>query len=55
MGVFPSSRLGADDLALMRGLRLLGRCEGVHEEIHAIRTRRSQHHPLVQQVLAAAR
>jgi LysR family transcriptional activator of nhaA len=55
MGVFPSSRLGADDLALVRGIRLLGRCEGVHEQIHGIHTRRSQHHPLVQQVLAAAR
>jgi LysR family transcriptional activator of nhaA len=55
MGVFPTSRLGAGDLALVRGLRLLGRCEGVHEEIHALRTRRSQHHPLVQKVLAAVR
>jgi LysR family transcriptional activator of nhaA len=54
MGVFPTSRLGADDVALVRGLRLLGRCEGVNEEIHAIRARRGQHHPLVQRVLAAA-
>ena len=53
MGVFPGSRLGADDLALVRGLRQLGQCDTVAEEIHAIRTRRGQHHPLVQQVLAA--
>ena len=53
-GVFPVSRLGADDIGLMRGLRLLGRSEDVKEEIHAIRSRRGQHHPLVQQVMAAA-
>jgi LysR family transcriptional activator of nhaA len=55
LGVFPVSRLGADDIGRMRGLRLLGRCEGVHEEIHAIRSRRGQHHPLVQTVMNAAR
>jgi LysR family transcriptional activator of nhaA len=38
----------------MRGLRLLGSSHGVKEEIHAIRSRRGQHHPLVQQVVAAA-
>ena len=54
LGVFPLSRLGADDLGLLRGLRLLGHCDGVFEEIHAIRSRRGQHHPLVQQVVAAA-
>jgi LysR family transcriptional regulator, transcriptional activator of nhaA len=53
-GVFPTSRLGADDVALVRGLRLLGRCDDLREEIHAIRSRRGQHHPLVQRVLAAA-
>jgi LysR family transcriptional activator of nhaA len=55
LGVFPVSRLGAGDVGLMRGLRLLGRCEDVKEEIHAIRSRRGQHHPLVLQVIAAAR
>jgi LysR family transcriptional regulator, transcriptional activator of nhaA len=55
LGVFPVSRLGTDDVRLMRGLRCLGRCEGVKEEIHAIRSRRGQHHPLVMQVVAAAR
>ena len=55
MGVFPVSRLGADDVGLMQGLRLLGTCDGVKEEIHAIRSRRGQHHPLVLQVIAAAR
>jgi LysR family transcriptional activator of nhaA len=38
----------------MRGLRLLGRSEGVKEEVHAIRSRRGQHHPLVQRLMAAA-
>jgi LysR family transcriptional activator of nhaA len=56
LGVFPSSRLGADDIALVRGLRLLGRCDdSVREEVHAIRARRRQHHPLVQRIVAAAR
>ncbi|KWT98573.1 MULTISPECIES: LysR family transcriptional regulator [unclassified Variovorax] len=54
LGVFPVSRLGADDIGLMRGLRLLGSSSGVKEEIHAIRSRRGQHHPLVQRVMAAA-
>jgi LysR family transcriptional activator of nhaA len=39
----------------MRGLRLLGRCDDLKEEIHAIRSRRGQHHPLVLQLIAAAR
>lgn len=55
LGVFPVSRFGAADVALMRGLRLLGPCDGVLEEIHAIRSRRGQHHPLVMQVVSAAR
>ena len=54
LGVFPISRLGADDVALLRGLRLLGACAGVREEIHAIRSRRGQHHPLVLKVIEAA-
>ena len=32
----------------------LGSAEGVKEEIHAIRSRRGQHHPLVQKLMAAA-
>lgn len=55
LGVFPVSRLGADDVSLVRGLRLLGRSEDVKEEIHAIRSRRGQHHPLVLQMIAAVR
>jgi len=55
LGVFPVSQLGASDLALMHGVRLLGRCENVSEEIHAIRSRRGLHHPLVAQLLDAAR
>ena len=35
LGVFPVSRLGAGDVVLVRGLRLLGRSEDVREEIHA--------------------
>ena len=53
LGVFPVSRLGVSDVEQMKGLRLLGRCEDVREEIHAIRSRRGQHHPLVLQLLAA--
>ncbi len=54
-GVFPVSELGAGDLGLMRGLRRLGRCGDVHEEIHAIRSRRGQHHPLVLRIIDTAR
>jgi LysR family transcriptional activator of nhaA len=55
LGVFPVCQLGAGDIELMRGLRKLGTSQGLFEEIHAIRSRRGLHHPLVQQVLAAAR
>ncbi|NOK50021.1 LysR family transcriptional regulator [Burkholderia thailandensis] len=55
LGVFPLGEPGAGDLALLRGLRRLGRADGVTEEIYAIRSHRGQHHPLVAQVLAAAR
>jgi LysR family transcriptional regulator, transcriptional activator of nhaA len=54
LGVFPVSRLGANEVGLMRGLRLLGRCDDVKEEIHAIRSRRGQHHPLALKLIAAA-
>jgi LysR family transcriptional activator of nhaA len=39
----------------MRGLKLLGCSDGLHEEIHAIRSRRGMHHPLVVRMLEAAR
>jgi LysR family transcriptional activator of nhaA len=55
LGVFPVTALGATDLAALRGLRQLGQCEDLHEEIHAIRSRRGLHHPLVLRVLQAAR
>ena len=55
MGVFPVTELGAADLAAMRGLRLLGHSENLHEEIYAVRSRRGLHHPLVLRILAAAR
>lgn len=54
LGMFPVSRIGAGDVALMRGLRLLGRSDDVKEEIHAILARRSQHHPLVRRILSEA-
>ena len=55
LGVFPLAELGAADAALLRRLRWLGRAEGVVDEIHAIRSRRGQHHALASQVVAAAR
>lgn len=54
MGVFPVTSLGATDLASMRGLRLLGRSEGLHEEIYAIRSRRGMHHPLLLRIMEEA-
>jgi LysR family transcriptional regulator, transcriptional activator of nhaA len=54
LGVFPVGRLGADDVGQIRGLRLLGRCDDLKEEIHAIRSRRGLHHPLVRQVMGLA-
>ena len=55
LGVFPVSAAGADDVAITRGLKWLGDSPEVMEEVHAIRTRRGLHHPLVKQVIAAAR
>ncbi len=54
LGVFPVSQLGTGDLGMLRGLRRLGRSEGVKEEIHALHSRRGQHHPLVRRVIEAA-
>lgn len=54
LGVFPVSQLGAQDVGLVRGLRLLGACPDIHEEVHAIWSRRGQHHPLLRQMVAAA-
>ena len=51
LGVFPVSRLGGEEVARTRGLKRLGHCEQVREEIHAIRSRRGQHHPLVVRIL----
>jgi LysR family transcriptional activator of nhaA len=50
MGVFPISGLGAQDLTLMPGLTALGETE-VMEDIYAIYTHRSRHHPLVKMLL----
>jgi len=54
LGVFPVSRLGADDLSMMGGLHLLGQTE-VMEDVHGIYSRRGQNHPLVAKLLAARR
>ena len=51
----PVSSLGAGDVAMTRGLRLLGRSDEVTDEIHAICSRRGRHHPLVTRILEAAR
>ena len=51
MGVFPVSAHGAQDLTLMPGLQLLGKTDVV-EDIHAIYSHRTQHHPLVQAIVA---
>lgn len=50
MGVFPISLLGAEDLQLMPGMQHLGATD-VMEDIHAIYTHRSRHHPLVRALL----
>ncbi|MBN9372124.1 LysR family transcriptional regulator [Hydrogenophaga sp.] len=50
LGVFPVSRLGARDLLLLRGMRLLAQCEDVREDIYAIRSRRGLHHPLARKL-----
>lgn len=55
MGVFPLGRLGSGGPGPLRGLRLLGRCEAVTEEVHAIRSRRGLQHPLVARLLAGGR
>ena len=54
MGVFPVSSLGASEVTMMGTLRCLGQTDDVKEEIHAIRSRRGQHHPLVLQVMSSA-
>jgi LysR family transcriptional activator of nhaA len=55
LGVFPVSSLGVADVMLLRGLRRLGRCDDLFEEVHAIRSRRGLHHPLAMRVMEAAR
>lgn len=53
MGVFPISTLGLEDLQLVRGLRVLAQTE-INEDVHAIMTRRSQHHPLVRKLISSS-
>lgn len=53
MGVFPVSTLGMEDVQVVRGLRVLAQSE-LTEDIHAIVTRRSQHHPLVKRIIAGS-
>jgi LysR family transcriptional regulator, transcriptional activator of nhaA len=54
LGVFPMSQFGVDQAGFMHGLRMLGQTDEVKQEIHAIRSRRGEHHPLVRQILASA-
>jgi len=51
LGVFPVSQLGAHDVGLVRGLRLLGSSAEVAEEVHAIWSKRGQNHPLVRRLV----
>ncbi len=54
MGVFPVSTLGMEDLRVVRGLKVLGQSD-LMEDVHAIVTRRSQHHPLVKVILTTSK
>jgi LysR family transcriptional regulator, transcriptional activator of nhaA len=53
LGAFPVSEVGSDDIEMMRGLKLLGTTD-LKEEIHAIYTRRSRNHLLVQTLLKSS-
>lgn len=55
LGVFPICKLGAAGAGFQSGLVQLGATQDVKEEIHAIRSRRGLNHPLVLQVLSAAK
>jgi LysR family transcriptional regulator, transcriptional activator of nhaA len=48
------TRVGTQDIRLLRGLRFLGSSEGVKDEIHGIWSSRGVHHPLVQRMIASA-
>ena len=54
LGVFPISTLGMEDIGLVRGLRLLAQSD-LHEDVHGIVTRRSQHNALVKRILDASK
>ena len=54
LGVFPISTLGLEDIGLIRGLRILAHSD-LQEDVYAIVTRRSQHHPLVKAVFDASK
>jgi LysR family transcriptional activator of nhaA len=53
MGVFPVSRLGVYDTGTLSGLRLLGQCDDIHEEIYGVWNVQSIDHPLVVELLNA--
>jgi len=53
LGVVPENRLDAGDVRPMRGLWRLGGSDDLNDEIHAIRSRRAQHHPFVAHVVNA--
>lgn len=52
MGVFPVSRLGVFETGTLSGLRLLGRCEDLNEEIHGVWNVKGIDHPLVVDILS---
>ena len=51
LGVFPVSRQGAGDAGTLNGLRVLGQCSDLHEEIYGVWNMRSIDHPLVVELL----
>lgn len=51
LGVFPVSRLGVYDAGTLSGLRLLGQCPDLHEEIHGVWNVKGIDHPLVVELL----
>jgi len=55
LGVFPVSRLGVYDAGTLSGVRLLGQCNEIHEEIHGVWNVQSIDHPLVAEMLEQAR
>jgi LysR family transcriptional regulator, transcriptional activator of nhaA len=55
MGVFPAATLVEDELLQRYGVQRVGECAGVVEKFFAIGTEKKVQHPLVLQLLSAAR